>query len=525
MKQKKLLPLLSLIAFLSLATGCSGTSSSISSSNSNTSAETSSTDSSSGDSSSVSSSVSDENEYDPDWQPGSDALEDATQPEVKNPQGTLNELGKMRASSSEAGLPQQGEANILVVPVQFALSDSSNADENDVITEENRQALSDAFFGESDSVSSYYYASSFGALTLSGVVTPTISLPSYFSTYALTAYAQGQEAAIETITDYVYTYLFEETETYYSHDFDADDDGKIDNIVIAYAWSEDSWIFNSDYDYIYEALFAEGTFYNPTSEVNTITWTTAKIDDVHTVNEYIREVGKVLGLSYYYDSYGTRAPLANTDIMDDGLTGDQNPFSKYQLGWIDPAIYTPDDLDSELTITIDADSPIILSYEEVDLFGEYLILDFVSASDDSVFTTSGIRVYEVDSRLAKEYNGYYFPYTYDGETDFTDGVYTYSYSNDSTNPLYYYGIDQSYPLVSLLDSDGNNRHNVDASIEFDDSDLFVAGDSFGTESIVEGFYEDFRFHGDSYNGPELGIIFTVDEVSDSSATITLRRAD
>ena len=51
-------------------------------------------------------------------------------------------------------------------------------------------------------------------------------------------------------------------------------------------------------------------------------------------------------------------------------------------------------------------------------------------------------------------------------------------------------------------------------------DLFLAGDGFGLDDQIEGFYKDFRFH----NNELLGITFMVDSIEDNSATITFRRA-
>ena len=525
MRQRKILSLVPLLLALIAVTSCSDTSSNPSNSSSDKPVSSTTTPN-------LPSSPSTVKPYNPEWKPGDNSLEDAAQPTIKNPAGEVTELGKMRASSLEAGLPQKGQANILVVPVQFALDDETSASENDLISEEQRTALNSAYFGsDSSSVKEFYQDSSFDKLHLDGVVSPVISLPKDFSTYVLASANQGQEKIVSEITDYVYDYLFEETETYYIHDFDADDDGKVDNLVIAYSWSYNSWIFNSDYDASLSAFFAEKTFFATSPQVDSITWTTAKIDDEHDEHQYIREVGRALGLDYYFDETGLalsettttyRAPLANTDVMD-ACRGDHNAFSKYQLGWIAPDIYTPANLAENKQITLTAGDAVILSYKDTGLFGEYLILDLALPADsDGLYTETGVRVYKVDSRIARKNDGYYYPF--EGETDYTDADYTYAYSNSSTNPLSNYGIDQNYPLVTLLSEKASNRHMTDATITFTNDDLFKVGDSFGTESIIEGFYEDFRFDGDGINGPKLGIIFSIDQIENGEAKITLRRA-
>ena len=499
MKNIKYVGFTSFLLLLTLVSGCTGTSSTSNSSNSSA------------------------KPYDPNWQPGDNALADAKQPSVKNPAGELTELGMMRKSSGQNALPQKGQANILVVPVEFLIADEGSATENELITSEQREELEQAYFGASDSVKSFYDASSDEQLSLDGVVSPVVRLPKDFATYVLAAANQGNDAVISEITDYIYQYLFVETETYYSHDFDSDDDGKIDNLVIAYSWSYNSWILNSSYDDVLSSFFSESTYLSPISKVNSMTWTTAKVDDEHDQKQYIKEVGRALGLDYYFDQTGYsdedgeakyRAPLGGTDIMEGAEGKDHNSFSKYQLGWINPEIYTPSDLTTDKELTLELGDSVILSYAQTGIFGEYLMLELTDSA--------GVKVYKVDSRLARRNDGYYYPFI--GETEYTDSQYTYAYSNSSTNPLYTYGIDQNYALVSLLSQKADNRYMTDSAISFTDDDLFKAGDSFGTESIIEGFYEDFRFDGDGSNGPKLGIIFTIDSIENNSAKITLRRA-
>ena len=99
-------------------------------------------------------------------------------------------------------------------------------------------------------------------------------------------------------------------------------------------------------------------------------------------------------------------------------------------------------------------------------------------------------------------------------------VYDYAYTNSSQNPYASSGISDNYALVSLLSKKGANRHMTDYSKLLDSNDLFLAGDAFGLDSQIDGFYKDFKFH----NNEALGITFTVDAIEENVATITLRRA-
>ena len=98
-------------------------------------------------------------------------------------------------------------------------------------------------------------------------------------------------------------------------------------------------------------------------------------------------------------------------------------------------------------------------------------------------------------------------------------VYDYAYSNDSSSKYGLEGSVYNYPLVSLLSKNGANRHMTNSNNLFTANDLFLEGDSFGSDNQIEGFYKNFSFH----NGDNLNITFTVDSLTSDSATITLRR--
>ena len=537
------------IAFLALAalgilvTGCSSDESSVtaSSSGDSTTSETgdsSSIDSSSGDSSTSSSTSS------------GTPIEGAQQPSVSDPQGERSSLNELRATSDTNGLPSLGQANILVVPVNFA-----DDNESFLLSDTEADDLEDAYFGASGSVASYYSTSSYGNLSLDGVVSPIVTLPETVDTYGFKAYYYSIESVIAEITEYVYDYLFVETGTYDIEDFDADDDGKVDYISLCYSWPNTASVENETLQVLLSYLLVDGEVFHDSLGssvlVNSASWSSARISSAEGSGDrlarYVYTSGLSLGLDDYSDSTVSdfsgisRAPLGHVDAMD-GYGGDHNPFSKYQLGWVEPTVITPSNVGADgTTLTIGAsvasDDVILLSYEDQGEFGEYLLIDLYSptslneysANNNNTegrknFSEAGIRVYKVDSRLAYLHNDWYYN-LYD-EPDFASGeTYRYAYSNDSVNPLYDYGITSNYALVELLDASGSNRHMTDESIELTNDSLFHQGDTFGGESIIPGFYEDFKFDGDGFDGEYLGLAFTVDSLSSTSATITITEAE
>ena len=213
------------------------------------------------------------------------------------------------------------------------------------------------------------------------------------------------------------------------------------------------------------------------------------------------------------------------------------------LGWSASTANT-DKYGGSVDVTVSAESPIVLSYADDGLYGEYLLVDLYTPTGlnqadakepyiygRSTFSKAGIRVYEVNSTLARGRENQYVPYV--GEPDYeatylsangSQQKYSYAYrhSNSSVNPLSEYGIMDKEPLLSLLSKKGMNRHITDFNVSLSDDDLFHAGDAFD-QGDVPGFYKDFAFD----SGTALGITFTVKSIDEASgsAVLTLRRAN
>ena len=243
-----------------------------------------------------------------------------------------------------------------------------------------------------------------------------------------------------------------------------------------------------------------------------------------------------------------RAPMGFADMLD-AYVGDHNLFSKYQLGWVSPKLIKLDDIKGdtlvqELKPSATSGEAIILYTGEHSAYGEYLLLDYYTtdglnkfdSKNTNIFgvkalNTSGVRLLQVDSRLIEGFGATYYPLQ--GDIDFNKTVtlangvktkYTYAYmnTNNGINNYYGYGISSSYPLVSILDKNGLNRHIVRSDYAIDGNSLFKKGDTFGSEDQVDGFYKNFKFHGDGVNKPELNISFEITDLTKSSATITFK---
>lgn len=549
---KRIFVLLSTLTFVCL-TSCNQTTGSTTSSNTTTGSTTASSTTSTTDAS---------KDLWEGFAIGENAIEDAEQPSVSKPVGELSVLGQMRKKQDRLGLPQKGQANLLVVPVSFSTIDGKTANTH-AFEDSDLDFLQNAYFASNDlySVRSYYAASSYNKLELSGVIAPTFDTKLSIADFYKKANSEGAQKAQEEILKQVYDLYFTgDTATYDPRDFDSNKDGLIDGITLVYDYNAFNALTSQDETMI--SLFNNTTHFHKDltyRDVRVGSYSWVALDDfrladnsgniafINDNHNYLHEVGAMLGLPDYSDTTGdnnnkTRAPLGNLDMMD-GKVFDHNPFSKYLLGWIDPKVITSDNLESVTLNSYEEDgSSLLLSNTKTDSpFGEYLLVEFytpfglntrdsgfgvgkedypfsiqyqhITGGSLASFNNSGIKVYKVDSRLVKKSaNGFFLN---EDALDWEKNEYDFAFTNSSKNAYAEYGLIDNYPLVELLSSNGINRHMTDSSYVLNNEDYFLNGASFGSEDQIDGFYKNFTFD----DGQKLGFGFNVSLSGTSSATI------
>ncbi len=373
---------------------------------------------------------------------------------------THKELGALKAGK----FPSVGTPKILVVPVQFTKDKEGNTSSGAMFSESEEQVmktLDEAFFGSTshskfntttkwESLSSYYYKSSYGKLDIGGEVTPIYTYKDV-STKDFTR--SNLDSLIKSIVSWLQT-----SQNYDMKDYDYDHDGYIDGLEIIYCTDQETpstntstssdnsdlwWNFTtildsnaaqkgnaekpvaqryfwSRYDYV------KNTYYPTETEKETA--------DAHTI---VHETGHMLGLNDYY-SYDTTdsgaksgGPAGCADMMDMNV-GDHNAYSKMALSWVDAKVV--DGSSSNFSITLDSYTDtgdfIVLRNSSEDKWNEtpwdeYLILEYytptgVNAADSKgykeweqasstgsnayghggTYEQPGLQVYHVDSRLA-----------------------------------------------------------------------------------------------------------------------------
>ncbi len=247
---------------------------------------------------------------------------------------------------------------------------------------------------------------------------------------------------------------------------DDDDDTTYDNLELGY------YLF-AGFDFMNEFTGnANDPYFDNSVEGVDMTISGLKIN----ASTYIHETGHLLGLDDYYDYYqtqGSTSGLGGADMMDQTV-GDQNPYSKMMLGWVNPTVVT-----TTQTVTLNPFESngscimVLLDYNGT-YFSEYLLID--------LYTNTGL-----NAAHANQANSYLY-YDYDTEKGATYGVRIYHVSSDIENP---YSDDHwsfttnnnSYsdiPLIELVQADGEKDFSSDSLGLCSADDLWKAGQKLST---------------------------------------------
>lgn len=447
---------------------------------------------------------------------------------------TIRDVGETTQSNY---LRSTGEQTILVLPVSFS-------DYEGTFTDSVLSNVEAAFAGDNsktswESVSSFYNESSFGNLDLSFVFGDVYDIGITTNEFM----AKGTKAG--SVYDPVYAVqnaalaAYKKSNETKGTELDKDEDGFVDGVWFIYdapnmgndsSLSSAFWAFTGNasnvsnlssptinsfswasYDFIYEGYGKTGI-------------------DAHT---YIHETGHMIGLQDYYDYDGKASPMGMIDMMDYNVI-DHNAYSKYSLGWSEPYV-----IDKEGDITLrdsesTGDFAIIPTEDGFNgtFADEYLLLEYYTPTGlnekDSTegypgngvrgFTKSGLRVYHVDSRLAKtSKTSSRYSFTYSDYVGDEDKFYTVLSHSNSVSRSY---LDDKYRLLQEMDCTGK-RNFAGSKYYANNSTLFHAGDSFSIEDYSSSF-----MNGDDglmNDGSALDYSFVVTEESSGSVTISFSK--
>ena len=402
------------------------------------------------------------------------------------------------------GCPTVGSPKVLVIPVDF--SDINGRSNGYSISNIVRAFNGGA--GETDyySVHDYYYLSSYGKLDLDITVVNQWFVPKYDSSYYANATYDyyGDTVAIgdQLVMDEALAYLSTIMDL---SEFDSDGNYIIDAVVLIttleiddstdYNWAYRYWnIYTDDQGYYYEYdgvsandyLWASYSFMHESYDEDGY----ADYTDTSVMNTYtfIHEFGHILGADDYYDtSDRENHPMEGYDVMD-GMNGDHNAFTKFNLGWITTSRLVT--ADGSITLSLKAfgksgDSIIIANNWDAKLgaYQEYYVIVYytnedLNSGEGGYFSRDGILVYHVNASLYSE--------NYDGE------IY-YDVYNNNTDPSDQYGTADN--LIEFVKSAEGNF-------------TYVEGDVMPPVTDDQGNSLSYGFTVDSIDGDVATITFT-----------------
>lgn len=406
------------------------------------------------------------------------------------------------------GCPTVGDLNVLVIPVEFSDVTASRKG----YTVDKIEKAFNGQAGDTDyySVHDYYYQSSGGKLDIEFTVASSWFKPaSRSSSYKRQYDSEGYFIGDQMIMDEALASL---SKTMDLSEFDSDNNDIIDAVILVPTldikedieqdsdmlhWAYRYWNYYVDddgYYYEYDGVSANDYMWAPYQFLYEDDY---GFNNKNAMNTYtfIHEFGHILGAEDYYDtSYtlsGDEMPLGGYDMMD-AMTGDHNPFTKFHYGWLTTSRLVTAETSVTLTLedfTKNGDTIIIANNWDDDLgiYQEYYIVMYytnngLNAGESfGFFEEEGILVYHVNAVLYKE--------TYQGQA-------CYDFANTNTDPS---------------DEDYGTEDNLIEYIKLSQTSyVYGVGDSLAAETKTD-------------TGAKIAYTFTVDSLTDSTATLTFTK--
>lgn len=440
--------------------------------------------------------------------------------------------------------PLKGDVKFLVIPVWFnnsedffnpTLKDTNGKTQKEQVLEDLNTLLFDT--GKNTdylSVKQYYELESNYEMTISGDIADEWCEINHSSKEYLYHGQSGVVSSTRQIVDLALDwYMTKYNKTY--HDFDSNNDGIIDNLMIYYgshyvgapqtaqemSQAGRAYVANvSKYaskDYCRYSFMSCFNMYNLKSNVTDVVNVSKGIADLSSralnPSTSLHEIGHLFGLKDLYDTViDSQIFPAGRATMQDYEIGAHDPYSLMSLGWLKPYIFDSSDatLDDEITITINdlqSSGDLLLltpRWNETDTpFDEYILLDLFTPTGINEYNFSsfnaGIRIFHINATLD------------------TNGIHKYSNSSESVSA----GDNKVMNLVHYIRNDTSSAYGRDA-LPFSNETMFYSGDTFTLDKYQSQFINKTTMD----NGEYLGWSVLIDSIVNNgngtySATLKL----
>ena len=442
------------------------------------------------------------------------------------------------------------ERHILVIPVEI---------ENYPFASTFRQELYDTLNGEGiktsnywESLSSFYYKSSYGKLNLKFDITPTYAC-GYTAKQLVRINDQGTsgaDASIQVVDEAVEAYRTKFGNASLKK-YDSDANGYLDGVIAIYSChnsNEDATIGRADPNGEVFWAYCYWTDQEPNvtkpapslyfwASYDFLSETNASKKDAHTL---IHEFGHMLGLDDYYAGEDVDVDAAGGSIMMDYNIKDHDIWSKMALGWTTPYVVTGDCTISINPSTVNGDCILVPAGSfNGTAYDEFLLLELYTPTDlnylDSVtrysgrvkgMTTFGVRMWHIDARLIRtSLYGTSTKWSYWTEknpTELDDENYAYQVAasncfKDAER------ANVNYSLISLIDAAKKKdfKQTSTGSHLADNSCLFETGNTFAPADYSKYFVNSKKTGKPTFNNNQsINVNMRFDEVSETKATIS-----
>lgn len=438
-------------------------------------------------------------------------------------------LQDVKTTTNQHCLPSKGDQYLLVVPVQFKNGERWTTSKLDVIRK--------GFFGQAvdtswQSVGSFYNASSYGNLTIRGEVANTLAIDvtvEEASTHIINDQPSPDDIAIS---------YFNASSAYNNlrKQYDKNEDGFIDSVVFIYSNAINSeagywaWVYWNS-----ERASAEKPVINSYLWMSYYFFTDSDYAgygsgiDAHTA---IHETGHLLGLDdyYQYDKDNKYDPSGAIEMHSYNI-GDDNIYSKFALGWVNPYfVSTTGSVNLSLrTSAYYGDAIILNDTWNGNSMDEYIMIEYYSPygmnmmdsqniykpngkKANRMYTVSGFRIYHIDSRIIEmETRGSFKQYV----DTIGQGYYAVGASNSPSRSRLPGKDAIDFKYVHLLESSGVNTFKS-GGIATNET-LFKNGSSFVASA-------EFFPNGSKFNdGTEVGYRISVNECNDEFGSLTISK--
>lgn len=298
-------------------------------------------------------------------------------------------------------MPSVGNVKALVFLVDFP---NCKQTDNTINAEVVASELFDT--ENSQTLTSFYYTSSYEKLTITGDVYGYYTAQHEYS-YYLQSGPEGRQALISELMEN-YTNVIDYSE------YDSDNDGVIDALYIDYLGDSNAeW---GDIDSTYTAYWMGDDVLFNGKKISQYVWLNRNVmnsvPNIQTV--YKHETGHLLGLKDYYDDVeGTvEGSLGTFDMMCCNV-GDHNAFSKILLGWIEEPLQIYDETDITLRSSqLFPEAAIIYPNNDKDS-KQYFVVEYVTNDGNNENTDistyikkGGLRIWRVNAELTDDGKNY-----------------------------------------------------------------------------------------------------------------------